>query len=74
MLAEMRDVITYVQLGKLFTQSYNHATIVHSKRAIDDLLAVDRETRETFKHLAELLAANGYERTTYLLEKIQIIK
>lgn len=74
MLAEMRGVITYVELGQLFTHSFNHATIVHAKRAIDDLLAVDRDTREMFGHLAQMLAAHGYERATYQLEKINIIR
>lgn len=74
MLAEMRGVITYVELGQLFTHSFNHATIVHAKRAVDDLLAVDHDTREMFKHLAQMLAAYGYERCTYQLEKINIIR
>lgn len=74
MLAEIRELITYTQLGHLFTHTWNHSTIVHSKNTIDDLLAVDRDTRETMTEVAQLLAAHGYERTLVKLQTINIIR
>jgi hypothetical protein len=76
MLAELRgtDLLTYAQLGHMFKHQYNHATIVHARKSIEDLLMTDRDTRDMFKHLTELLTAHGYERSKYQLEKINIIR
>lgn len=76
MLAEMKDtgMLTYLQLGEMFKHRYTHATVVHARKSVEDLLMTDRDTRDIFKHLTQLLAAHGYQRAMYQLDKINILR
>lgn len=76
MLAELRGtgLITYLELGAMFEPSFNHATIIHSKNAIDSLIATDPDARQFISTMVKLLDAHGYKRADFQFRKIYIIK